>query len=242
MAREDANHLDDLNDDLPPREVTLSTSAILGLFFALALVCAAFFGFGYSVGRKSSAASTETNPNAAVPDTYKPTAGSPAIQPVPGYLSAQQAADANKSGSDSQVLAPPSSAAPATRSAPSAQTAANNSATPANQPAPVAARPAPAANTATAVVNTPAPPPPAPAAPAQSPAAVTNNYVQIAAVSRQDDADLLLKALRTRGYAVAAHAETDRLIHVQMGPFTTRKDAEAMRQRLLADGYNAIVK
>ena len=34
----------------------------------------------------------------------------------------------------------------------------------------------------------------------------------------------------------------DKLLHVQVGPFTNRKDAEAMRQRLLNDGYNAIVK
>jgi DedD protein len=32
------------------------------------------------------------------------------------------------------------------------------------------------------------------------------------------------------------------LFHVQVGPFTDRKDAEAMRTRLSGDGYNAIVK
>jgi len=29
---------------------------------------------------------------------------------------------------------------------------------------------------------------------------------------------------------------------VQVGPFATKKEADAMRQRLQADGYNAIVK
>jgi DedD protein len=29
---------------------------------------------------------------------------------------------------------------------------------------------------------------------------------------------------------------------VQVGPFSDRKDAEAMRTRLSGDGYNAIVK
>ncbi len=34
----------------------------------------------------------------------------------------------------------------------------------------------------------------------------------------------------------------DKLIHIQVGPFATKADAEAMRERLIVDGYNAIVK
>ncbi len=46
-----------------------------------------------------------------------------------------------------------------------------------------------------------------------------------------------------RGYAVAIHTEPqDKYLHVQVGPFASKKDAEAMRQKLLADGFNAIVK
>jgi cell division septation protein DedD len=67
--------------------------------------------------------------------------------------------------------------------------------------------------------------------------------VQVAAVSHQEDAGLLVGALQRKGYSVAAHTEPqDKLIHIQVGPFNNHKDAEAMRQRLLADGYNAIVK
>lgn len=67
--------------------------------------------------------------------------------------------------------------------------------------------------------------------------------VQIAAVSHQEDADLLLSALRSRGYTVMSRTySSDPLIHIQVGPFNTRKDADAMRNRLLGDGYNAIVK
>ena len=35
---------------------------------------------------------------------------------------------------------------------------------------------------------------------------------------------------------------TDGLLHVQVGPFPNRNDAYAMRQKLLNDGYNAIVQ
>jgi len=224
MARDDDHHLDDLSEELPPREVTLSTSTILGLFFALALVCAAFFGFGYSVGRKSSALPAGTDPNAPVADTYKPAAGSPAIQPVPGYLTSQQAADANKSADDNRVYAAPSASTP-------------------GKPDPSASTKPPAAAQEALASATPAAqqPPPVEAKVSAAPAA-GNSYVQIAAVSRQDDADLLLKALRSRGYAVSAQTGADHLIHVQMGPFVARKDADTMRQRLLADGYNAIIK
>ena len=66
--------------------------------------------------------------------------------------------------------------------------------------------------------------------------------VQIAAVSHVDDATVLMNALKRRGYAVIARREpADSLIHVQIGPFASRADANAMSQRLLSDGYNAVV-
>lgn len=67
--------------------------------------------------------------------------------------------------------------------------------------------------------------------------------VQIAAVSHSEDADVLMNALRRRGYAVTARRNlADNLIHVQVGPFANRNDAVATRNRLLNDGYNAIVE
>jgi cell division septation protein DedD len=69
--------------------------------------------------------------------------------------------------------------------------------------------------------------------------------VQIAAISaaHKDDADLLVNALHTKGYQVSERTATqDNLIHIQVGPFATKADAEAMRERLIVDGYNAIVK
>jgi len=67
--------------------------------------------------------------------------------------------------------------------------------------------------------------------------------VQIAAVTHPEDAEVLVAALQKRGYAVIARrAPVDGLIHVQTGPFTNRNDANEMRQKLLNDGYNAIVQ
>lgn len=67
--------------------------------------------------------------------------------------------------------------------------------------------------------------------------------VQIAAVRMQQDANVLVGALQKRGYnVVVRHEAQDTLLHVQVGPFTSRSQAFDMRSRLLADGYNAVVK
>ncbi|HEX6497270.1 MAG TPA: SPOR domain-containing protein [Acidobacteriaceae bacterium] len=68
--------------------------------------------------------------------------------------------------------------------------------------------------------------------------------VQVAAVSKKDDAEALLSALKRKSYAVfiAGNEPHDRLFHVQVGPFGNVKDAEAARAKLVADGYNPILK
>jgi len=69
-------------------------------------------------------------------------------------------------------------------------------------------------------------------------------FVQVAAVSKQEDADALVDALKKKDYPafVAATSATDKLFHVQVGPYADIKDAEAMRTRLIGDGYSPILK
>lgn len=68
-------------------------------------------------------------------------------------------------------------------------------------------------------------------------------YVQVAAVSKQEDADALVDALKKKQYpAFSANASPDKLYHVQVGPYAEVKDAEAMRAKLVSDGYNPILK
>lgn len=84
--------------------------------------------------------------------------------------------------------------------------------------------------------------PPAPELAQQpAPGAIT---VQVAAVTKQEDAQALVSALRRKNYPVfvASNAAGDNLYHVQVGPFGEMKDAEAMRSKLVGDGYNAILK
>ena len=57
----------DIHPDDREREISLGTATIVGIFLALALVCAAFFGFGYSLGRHLASASPVVA--ASVPET-----------------------------------------------------------------------------------------------------------------------------------------------------------------------------
>ncbi len=237
LHRDGDDDLDDLNG-AKEREITLGTTMILGIFFALAVLCAVFFGLGYQLGRKSAVAApvaaTAEGPLGANFAGFKPAAGSPIASPA--------ASPADKtSGQNAVVSYAPAPAADVPRPARAVAEESNDDATN-DQPAP-----APAAT-----------PPPAPLArPLPQPAATSTTasvaatpsptgagaIVQIAAVSHQEDADLLVTTLKRRGYNVAVRTEPqDKLLHVQVGPFASHKDAEAMRQKLLADGFNAIVK
>ena len=82
------------------------------------------------------------------------------------------------------------------------------------------------------------------AAPSAAPAPAPGRpMVQIAAVARQEDADVLVSALRQRGYGVVVRSDLrTNSLHVQVGPFADRSQATAIKQKLLSDGYNAIIK
>lgn len=69
-------------------------------------------------------------------------------------------------------------------------------------------------------------------------------FVQVAAVSKQEDADALVDALKKKEYSafVAPVTAVDKLFRVQVGPFVDIKDAESMRSKLVADGYSPILK
>ena len=63
-------------------------------------------------------------------------------------------------------------------------------------------------------------------------------------MTRQEDADALVEALKKKQYPAfsANNPSVDKFFRVQVGPYTDIKDAEIMRGRLIADGYNPILK
>jgi|SRR5689334_13225753 len=192
-------------------EITLSTGKLLGIFFALAIVCGVFFTMGYLLG-KSTSAGGRTEIVASVPSS-----GSAAGKPAAG----------NKTPETTTQTCPPGSpnCAPAT-------TPADTSSKPPDQSAGQAGG-----------SKTPDPSASTPGGAEVKNGAGGSFMVQVAAVSKQEDAEILKNALQKKQYPVfIANSAGDPLFHVQVGPFSEKKDADAMRARLAGDGYNAIVK
>lgn len=189
--------LDEL-DDHQDHEITLGTGALLAIFFGVVLVCAVFFGLGYSMGRRS---------------------GEPS-----GSAAKTHAAIPAASGTNSANVPVPDSAAV---EKPSPSTNSVNAPRPTPQPAS-----APSADDAPVGSNSPD----------AAPAAKGQIMVQLMAASQLEDAQVLAGALNKRGYHAVVRNEPDRLFHVQVGPFATRAEADAMRRKLQSDGYNAILK
>ena len=231
---------DEIDDDeaTGDREINLNAATVLGIFFLLALICGAFFAFGYTMGRKSAPspiAETLVAPTPApVASTSKPSPGSRTV--------VVDATTPTAPSTTAEVTEPGSQSTPAiTQVAQPTQAPTQVLSDQNPAPAPSQSASAPAAQHRTATAVPAIPPPPARQPVAAPPAAAF--MVQIAAVSHKEDADVLQTALERRGYHIAVtHVSQDKLIHVQVGPFSNRRDAEAMRQRLFDDGYNAIVK
>ena len=229
-------YLEDEDIDSPPREreISLGATTILGIFLLLALVCAVFFGFGYSMGRRSSLSAVSSSDSASSVPVRTTGASKPTPNLTPAATPSSDPADTRSA--DDAPPAGPQLPQPAHAPADSAtqekpQSAIEAAARPTTESAqftpPAVGKnvPQPALHPAAAA----APGPPA--------------LVQVAAVSHQEDADMLLNALKRRGYDVTIrHEPQDKLLHIQLGPYATRKDADDMRKKLLADGYNDIVK
>ena len=231
-------------------EITLSTASLLGIFFGLVLVCGVFFGFGYSIGRG-------TGTTAQARPVPNPTAGNSAeadevaVERPPAPALAPQPAAKQQDDSEVKTALPPITAPPKAVETPREEpTGSENAAEPpASTRSGVAGTPVKPVDPARATTSKPS------AQKATVLVAATGALnvsaapssgqpmVQIAAVARPEDANVLVSALRQRGYgAVVRNDPQDKLLHVQVGPFSDRTQATAIKQKLLSDGYNAIIK
>jgi DedD protein len=210
-------------------EITLGTAKLLGLFFGLVIVCAVFFALGYTLGRKSDTGLTAAGisaPLQTAPNGLKP-AGSASPQPAPAmtFYKAVEQKDANP-----QLTPTSTDTGSATTPAAAGQAAASSStsSSPGTSSTGTQAQPSQTANPPDATAAFP----------------TADYFVQVAAVSKQEDADSLVDALKKKQYRafVASNSSTDKLFHVQVGPFVDIKEAEDMRTRLSNDGYTPILK
>jgi cell division septation protein DedD len=213
-------------------ELTLSSGMQLAIVGGLILLCVLCFGFGYAMGhRSSSSTATSVLPSPAM--QTKPGSGSSTAKPMAAGQAAVQAQAATTVDRAESQGAGGTQAAEGAASAADSETSTQLQVRPALQ-----AQVRPALSTQTTVPQT--------AVAMQVQPALTQVsgwMVQIASVSRPEDAEVLVNALRRRGYAVAVRREvSDSLLHVQVGPYVNRNDANAMRKKLQNDGYNAIVE
>ena len=210
--------LQQLMSESDEREITLGVGKLVGLFFLLVIICAVCFAAGYGFGRsgaKQPALATEVQ--AAAATTAKPVA-------------AQQPDTSARGCPAGENCQPPGTPASQDLSFYKAveQKEAHARLTPPPPPEPVKA---------------PQPPPSKTPAPGNTPAVASGIMVQVAAVSRREDAEVLQDALRRKQYPVIiATGAGDKLFHVQIGPFSDPKEAETARSRLQGDGYNSILK
>ncbi len=225
-------------------ELILGWRALVGIVICLVLICGLCFGIGYTLGKRRSAPAVaaaaphaseipapDQEPLQATGTVPKPSADAQAPVPPPASPDngAQPSAPDGSAGANPAPAQP--TPAPDKHSSPPARAPA--------APAKTRARPAPPSPANTPhVAQTTAPPNEHADQPAQS-----EPMVQIAAVSNQGDANVLMGALRNRGYTVTSRREpADGLIHVRIGPFSSREEANRWRNKLLSDGYNAEVQ
>jgi cell division septation protein DedD len=209
----------------PRRETELNLGPITlwAIFFGMVLICGLCFGLGYTLGRHGSQQPLTAGQSSFGAQTTIPADIS---RPKPSATAPSGAAPEKHS----VVVDLPQSATPG--AGPSANALSSEPVQPQVRPAlPAVTSMAPTAQKS--------------AASSVAPALASTGplMVQIAAVSHQEDAEVLVSALRTRGYAVVArHEASDGLIHVRIGPFNSRDVANRWRLKLLGDGYNAIVQ
>jgi DedD protein len=209
-------------------ELTLGSGMLLAIFFGLVLLCGLCFGLGYAIGHRGTQPLATANTQSAAGTLPAEPGGSQAKPSA--NTEAPQATPSASTDTDAQPPVTPSDTAPTA----SAETL----------PAPVEASTAgsqPLVHPALAsTAGQSGQPVAASSAGAQPPGSL---MVQIAAVSNQEDADVLTSALRKRGYAVTVRRDpADNLIHVRIGPFATAAEANSWKMKLLNDGYNAIVQ
>ncbi len=197
-------------------EITLGTGRLLGLFFGLVILCALFFSVGFSLGRRSNVAQVSNAPVLPVP-----VAPGNAPKPSPSRLD-------TRADCATPENCPQQPASASTSDELTFYKAVERS---------------DAKQQLEATAPKPAEPPKPPEV--TRPASLGPGYmVQVAAVSKQEDADALVSALRKKNYPVitTSNPPSDKLFHVQVGPFADVKDAEATRAKLIGDGYNPILK
>ncbi len=229
-------------------EITLGAGKLLGLFFLLAAICGVFFSIGYALGKSSGreqAANDQVQVSGA-PDVAAASPGSVGEKPSPAVAvkpeSQTPASEDPNATSKQSPLTFYKAVQQSGTEAQSTEQAKASTAEPKTMTATAAGAPPDTAASSAAAEPRTAPDVMSHTSPVTGPGTLV---VQIAALSREDDAVSLAGALRKKNYNVFVvnnPVTNDKLYHVQVGPFATLAEAQAMKAKLVAEGYNPIIK
>jgi DedD protein len=214
-------------------EKGLSARHLILVFLAGVAVCGVFFSLGFLVGYNERASKatpvTErvTTPAAIPPTVNPPPAAAPAAakEPTATTATANPPAELPSHGTAAPALEAKSSVTPASSTTPPTATVS-------------------APGTEKHVETAPTPPPAARNAAGEVGVGYT---IQVAASRTKQDAEALVNILKARGYPVflvtPEYAQAnDNLFRVQVGPFTSREDAEKVRAKLAQEGFKPFIK
>lgn len=232
------------------RDITIGPGKLLGLFFMLVAICGVFFAIGYSLGKTSAREQALNDKTSLTASLSAPVVGDASAPKPSAAVQDKNGPEGNAASQQEKAPTGPdltffnavkkseSTAQPATEAAKSTASKA--------EPQVVAAAPAAASEPQVAAKPVADAPAGKPAPKTDVPASANGGFVvQVAAVTREEDAAALAGALRRKNYSVFVvnnQAVHDKFYHVQVGPFVSLQDAEAMKAKLTGEGYNPIVK
>jgi DedD protein len=215
-------------------ERVLESKHVIGLFLLMLLFSGVFFTLGYVMGRNQYDMQVRAATNAA-------------SKPELGYVPRSDSGKKTAEDTASPDNVDPSTS---TSSSPWINTASDSPANtdPHLEPAPARAL-APAAKPATAKGKPQPQPQPVSVRPADknpksalsAPAIPSGTYViQVAALTKQDDALVIASSLQKKHYAVYVQKpQKDKYYRVQVGPFKDQKSADAAKKGLEGEGFKA---
>lgn len=206
-------------------EKGLSAGVLAVLFLIWVVLCAGFFSLGFIVGYNEQSSKAETVSERVTPPSVVPPLVNPPtkVSPPPATEKVTAAREARNDKPSATFSVPPEEPKP---SPPRAK--ARTTSEPATPP----------------TSDTEAPPRQGAAASKEVRMGFT---VQVDALRAKQDAEALVKILKARRYPVflvtPEYANSrDNLYRVQVGPFTSRDDAEKVRDRLTQEGFKPFIR
>ena len=204
-------------EDLEAVEAQWSTSTVLTVFFAAALISALFFGLGFSFGRGGAdtfgTSHSSTAEQAGVTHPSDTPLQPPSLSKDTALLSHQAYVSKPLAGKGTLETA-------------------STSGSPANSAPAQVAFTHPVTSLTLPTHGVPS------ATPVEG-----RIMVQVGAIGNRKDALALVSQLRKQGFHAGIYpGPRDKFLHVQLGPFTSTEQAQAVRHRVMAHGYRALLK